>query len=189
MLLLVPMLVAIVAALVSGGSLRNLAALPLRALLLILVPLLIEILIWMPSVRSSAIVLRSGGAIYVGALALAVVAALANWHLGMAVRVATLGVIVNALVIAANGGHMPVNAAFLRTVQGDAKVREMAAHHLYENTQLATTSSRLTLLSDTIPVPLPGGHGNVYSIGDVLIAFGIASLAYRATRRPYAPVL
>jgi hypothetical protein len=44
----------------------------------------------------------------------------------------------------------------------------------------------LRILSDIIPIDIPGRLGNVFSIGDVLIAAGGAALVYRATRRPYA---
>ncbi len=94
---------------------------------------------------------------------------------------ATLGLALNATVIAANGGSMPVNAQAMRTVQGVSKVRDIADTGHYNNTRLAGSGARLTPLSDIIPVRIPGGHGNVYSIGDALLALGIAMLAYRGT--------
>src|SRR5439155_18935446 len=81
-------------------------------------------------------------------------------------------------------GHMPVNAAAMRAVQGEMKVREIDNQRLYGNTWPAGPSSRLTVLSDVIPVVVPGRRGNVYSVGDVLLAAGVAALAYQATRRP-----
>jgi hypothetical protein len=44
---------------------------------------------------------------------------------------------------------------------------------------------QVQVLSDVIPINSPGGLGNVFSIGDVLIAAGGAALVYSATRRPY----
>lgn len=185
MLLAVPVLVALLAALVCGGSLRYLATLPVRGSGLILAGLAIEVLVFIPTARDSALVLHWGGAIYISALVLVLMGALCNWHLGLPARLALMGLALNATVIVFNGGHMPVNAAAMRAVQGDAKVREIAGQHLYENTQLANSSSRLVLLSDRLPVRLPGGRGNVYSVGDVLLAIGVSSLAYRATSRPW----
>ncbi len=81
---------------------------------------------------------------------------------------------------------MPVNAVAMRSVAGDAEVRQIADQRLYQrlysNTLLAGPSSRLVALSDVIPVSLPGNYGNVYSIGDALLTIGVAVLAYRATR-------
>jgi hypothetical protein len=50
--------------------------------------------------------------------------ALRTWHLGVAARIVTLGLALNATVIALNGGHIPGNAAAIRAVQGEMKVRE-----------------------------------------------------------------
>jgi hypothetical protein len=177
-------LIAIVAALVQGGSLRHFATLPIRGGGLLMASFAIQLLLYVPVVRDSAVVLHWAGAIYIGALALALLGALRNWHLGVAARLATLGLALNATVIVLNGGHMPVNAAAMRAVQGEMKVREIANQHLYGNTRLAGPSSRLTVLSDVIPVVVPGRRGNVYSVGDVLLAVGVAALAYQATRRP-----
>jgi hypothetical protein len=184
MLLLVPLLMAIVAAMVKGGSLRHLAALPVRGGGLLVASFAVQLLLYLPAVRQDTFIVHWAGAIYIGALALALAGALRNWHLGVAARIATLGLALNATVIALNGGHMPVNAAAMRAVQGEAKVREIGDQRLYGNTWLAGPSSRLTALSDVIPVVLPGRRGNVYSVGDVLLAAGVAALAYQAARRP-----
>lgn len=181
MLLLIPLIVAIVAAILRGGSLRHLAALPIRGSAFILASLAIQVLLYIPPFRDAALVVHNGGLIYLVALALALAGALSNWRLGMAVRLATLGLALNATVIAANGGSMPVNAQAMRFVQGAGKVREIADTRYYNNTRLAGRDARLVLLSDIIPAPLPNGRGNVYSIGDVLLAAGIALLGYQAT--------
>jgi Family of unknown function (DUF5317) len=182
MLLIVPVVIATLAALLRGGSLRHLATLPVRGSGFIFASLAIQVLLYMPPFHGSAVIVRWGGAIYIGALALALIGALRNWHLGVAARIALLGLALNAIVIVFNGGHMPVNAVAMRRVLGDVEVRQIADQRLYSNTLLAGPSSRLVVLSDVIPVSLPGNHGNVYSIGDVLLTIGVAALAYRATR-------
>ena len=181
MLLLIPLIIAIVVGILRGGSLRSLAALPIRGSGFIVTSFLIQVLLYVPPIRDAAPVVHAGGAIYLGALALALIGALSNWHLGTAARVATLGLALNALVIAVNGGSMPVNAQAMQMVQGTTKVRDIANTGHYNNTRLASSDARLAPLSDVIPVRLPGGHGNVYSIGDALLAAGIAMLAYRGT--------
>jgi len=186
MLLIVPVVIATLAALLRGGSLRHLATVPVRGSGFIFASLAIQVLLYMPPFHSSAVIVRWGGAIYIGAHALALIGALRNWHLGGAARIATLGLALNTIVIVCNGGHMPVNAVAMRSVAGDAEVRQIADQRLYQrvysNTLLAGPSSRLVALSDVIPVSLPGNYGNVYSIGDALLTIGVAVLAYRATR-------
>lgn len=185
MLLLTPVLIALTIALLRGGSLRNLATLPLRGTAFFLAALAVQIVLYLPGIRTSALVHDYGAAFYVVSMGLALVGALRNWRLGVALRVAALGLALNTLVIALNGGYMPTNAAAMQAVQGTATVREIANPHLYGNTHFAGPSTRLTVFSDVIPVRVPGGPGNVYSVGDVLLAAGIAVLVYRATRRPY----
>ena len=182
MLLLLPPLHAVVLATLRGGSPRALAALPIRGGGVILAALAVQIALYLPPVRASALVVHAGGAFYVASLGLALVGALRNRDLGPAVWVATLGLTLNALVIVANGGYMPVNVAALRAAQGQGRVHEIADVRLFNNTHLAGPMTRLAPLSDVIPVRLGGGAGNVYSVGDLLLAAGIAALVYRATR-------
>jgi Family of unknown function (DUF5317)/Major Facilitator Superfamily len=114
-----------------------------------------------------------------GALAEAVVSAL---HLGSyafllafaAVNVRRLvllplflGLFANALVIAANGGHMPVSqdaweAAGFDAVGPTSNVRLGADH--------------LGFLGDVFAIPRPFPLGNVFSVGDILIGVGMIAL-------------
>jgi hypothetical protein len=184
-LLIAPVLLGIVVALLRGGSLRYLATLPFRGAGAIVVSCAIQMVIYVPGLRDSALARQGGAGIYIGALLLVLFGVARNWRLGIAARVALTGLALNMAVIVANGGHMPVNATAMRAVQGEARVREIAAHLQYANTEPANGDSRLVFLSDIFPVPVPFGHGNVYSIGDALIAAGAASLAFQGTRRPW----
>ncbi len=185
MLLLIPAILACVVALLRGGSLQRLAELPVRASGLIMGSFLIQVVVYLPALRTSTVVVKWAEPIYIAALALAVIGMLSNWHLGPALRIAALGLFLNMLVIILNSGHMPVNAAAMSDVQGQAKIHELKDPHMYGNTRLAGSSSRLRLFSDIIPIPMPGNRGNVYSIGDVLISAGVMTLVYGATRRGY----
>jgi hypothetical protein len=182
MLLLMPAILACIVALLRGGSLLRLAELHMRSTTLIMTSLTIQILIYVPAIRHSSLVLAWAAPIYLVALALALLGMLRNWHLGLPLRLAAVGLTLNMAVILLNGGHMPVNAASLRAVQGNTKIRELQDTHTYGNTRLAGPSSHLVALSDIIPVPLPDGRGNVYSLGDVLISSGVATLVYRTLR-------
>lgn len=91
--------------------------------------------------------------------------------------------LLNMTVILVNGGHMPVNAVSMRAVQGEMEIHKLEDPHIYGNTRLAGPSSHLVTLSDIVPVPMPNGQGNVYSLGDVLIASGISVMVHRATCR------
>lgn len=183
MLLTIPAILACVLALLCGGSLRNLAGLRIRNGSLIMLAFLIQLVIYLPALRHSSLVVTLAIPIYLGALLLAVVGMLRNWHLGLPVRLATLGLLLNFTAIALNGGHMPTNAQAMQQVQGTGKIHELQNAHLYANTRLANGSTRVEFLTDIIPVQLPSGVGNVYSIGDVLISTGVASLVFLSMRR------
>ena len=182
MFLLVPALVAGIVALLCGGSLRNLAAVHVRGGL-ILLSLGVQLAIYLPLLRRSGLVVHHAELIYLFAMALAIAGMLRNWRLGVPLRVATLGLIMNATGIAANGGHMPVNAAALHATIGSVAVQTATDPQVYVNTRLATSSSHLLFLSDIIPVRVPLYHGNVFSAGDVLIASGVSMLVFGCVRR------
>jgi hypothetical protein len=182
MLLLVPVTLAMVAALLCGGSLRHLAALQLRGKGFFLGSFAVQATFFLSPLRHLPIMARWGSTIYALAFGLALVGVLWNRHLGLAVQLAALGVALNAAVILANGGHMPVNAAALRVIEGPRKVSEVANRHLYNNTRPADSSARLVFLSDIFPVMIPGGRGNVYSIGDMLLSAGLSVLVFRTVR-------
>jgi len=181
-LLLIPALIAGMLAILCGGSLRNLAELRLRSSGLILASLAIQLLIYLPALRHSSLILDHAEAIYVSALGLAIVGMLRNLHLGPAIRLAALGLVLNATVITINSGHMPVNAAAMRATRGAGALVAARDPNTYGNTRLAKPSDRLLFLSDVIPVRFAAG-GNVYSIGDVLITSGVALLVYGTMRR------
>ena len=185
MLLIATVLLGIVLALLRGGSLRYLALLPFRSGGAIVASLVIQAAIYIPAVYGLVLIQQGAAAIYIGALMLALAGVARNWRLGPAVRVALVGLAMNTAVVVANGGHMPVNLAAMRSVQSETVVRAITDHRHFSNTRPADRASRLLAFSDVFPVPLPFGFGNVFSLGDALIAGGAAALAYGATRRPW----
>ncbi len=185
MLLVLPVLVAMLLAILRGGALSHLATLPIRGSGFLIGSLAVQLAVYAPGLRGSAFVLHQSGAIYAGALGLVAIGALRNWQLGAAFRVATVGLALNVTVIVLNGGHMPVDAGAMAAAKGQAKVQEIAAQRVYDNTGIATPSSELPWLGDVIPVRLGFGCGNVFSVGDVLLASGASVAAYGAVRRPF----
>ena len=186
MFLIVPALLGIALAVLQGGSLQHLAALPIRSAWAILLSFAIQAVLLAIVVHNSTVEHQIGPAIYVGAFVLVTFGVLRNRHLGAGARIVFLGLALNGVAIVANGGRMPVDAAALRATAGAAQVHALATHEpQYYNRELATGSSRLLVLSDEIQVPFPISHGYVCSIGDLLICTGAAALAYKGTRRPW----
>lgn len=89
-----------------------------------------------------------------------------------------LGLVLNALVIAANGA-MPVSVDAL-TAAGLSEPENLTGKH-----ELAGPGTRLTALADVIPVPL---LRTVISVGDIVLAAGVIPLLHElmSQRRPSA---
>ncbi len=182
MILMIVVPLALLAGVVRGGSMANVATLPLRGVALVALALGLQIALYLPGIRSSALTQRAGWGMYVCSLALIVAFMLRNWGLGSWIRLAALGLSLNVAAILANGGHMPTDLSALRALRGGGEVRAVSDRASFSNTRPATARTRLTPLTDVIPIPVPPGAGNVYSVGDILLAVGVAGLAYRATR-------
>ena len=86
--------------------------------------------------------------------------------------VVLVGLVLNLLVITVNGG-MPVRADAIRTVDPGV---DIATLDLGAKRQLEDDDTRLAVLGDIIPVtPL----GQVLSFGDLVLAVGLADVAFR----------
>ena len=100
-----------------------------------------------------------------------------------------LGAACNLAVICANGGLMPTNAQAL-TAAGKTESIRLAQEHpgmrlaSSKDVLLAPEETQLWWLSDVIVSP-PLPQRKVMSVGDLIIAAGLAYLAGRAT---YAPL-
>ncbi|HKV44695.1 MAG TPA: DUF5317 family protein [bacterium] len=88
-----------------------------------------------------------------------------------------IGLALNTLVMLANGGRMPVTAKVLGLValgSGDPWYT------------VAGPDTRWALLGDVLPVRI-GGLGAVLSVGDLLMAIGLAGFVARQMRREASP--
>jgi hypothetical protein len=175
MLRLAVIALVIVLALLRGGSLRNFAAIQLRWLPLVIAGFALQLLIFTPHARSPLVAFATLP-IYVLSLALLAIWVAANWRIpGMALI--AIGLALNVVVIAANGGHMPVSPEGARLA---GQYESLAAddprtskHMLMEPDQV-----RLWLLSDILVVPRGVPGASVLSVGDLALTVGIAILCY-----------
>jgi Family of unknown function (DUF5317) len=154
--------------LLTGGRIENLAKLQFRWPWLILAALIVRVAILLTPLNSVE------GAQYVYLLALVAIVAWTNWHWRRirGIWLVSLGATLNVLVIAANGARMPV-------------ARELAGTLLHRGTvgqyTLMGANTNLNLLGDWIRLyPAPGA----YSLGDVIIALGLAIVVFLAVRNP-----
>jgi hypothetical protein len=162
--------VAAVVALLQGGSLERLAATKFRAVPLLLLGLAVQILFgfWSPSWMTDA----AGLAVLIVSNVFVLSWLIANRSLP-GLLVAAVGLLMNLAVISANGA-MPVSGDAVRAAGGDElEISEEGLKH-----EVLDDDTRLGFLGDIIPLPRLG----VWSAGDLVLAAGLALLAYRQTR-------
>jgi hypothetical protein len=171
-LVLLVSLLAVGVGLLSGGRLVGIAHLRLEQRRLLVLALLVQVLAWVVGTVT--------GIGY--AVAVAVTAVLAGMfcirNLAVpGVPLMTLGLVLNFLVVAANGA-MPVSLSAAGRAGLDIAGLLAGTNPRYE---LATDRTALPALGDVIPVALPW-RPEVVSVGDVLLAAGLALLIVTAMR-------
>lgn len=172
----VAFLMAIVAAaiaVVRGGSLERLGATRFRWLPLLFGALALQLVfaLWEPGWLSEAGAL----AVVLGSIVGVAVFLTINGHLP-GTLLAALGLSLNVLVIGLNGA-MPVSSEAARIAGTDPPEIGGIKH------ELMTEDTELHLLGDVIPIP----RWSVISIGDVILAAGLARLTYHQTRHGPVP--
>ncbi len=160
----------------GGGNLSNLARLKFR---------------W-PWVLVGAVVVREAvtftplsridAARYIYVLTLALIVLWTVWHVKLlpGIWLVTAGALSNLVVVAVNGGRMPVALELARTELGGVLVQR---GHIGQYTLMGADTS-LNGLGDWLSIwPLP----QAYSPGDLLIAVGLALVVLVAVHRTPEP--
>lgn len=91
---------------------------------------------------------------------------------------AAMGVGLNILVVFANNGYMPVAAAAL---DATGQTTVMAARTSYRRDVPIDSTTRLSFLADVVAEPTWIPRASVLSIGDALLIVGLTSWAFLAT--------
>lgn len=169
--------VALASAVLRGGRLVNLGDIELKAWWLLLVALSLQFgTRFLPDAEWSEWV---GVTMVLVSFGLLMIMVLLN-RSKPGMWIAGLGVLMNFIVIALNGG-MPVLA----------EAAEVASGFTVSNPDLSETfkhvplseGSRLTFFADVIPLRF-GGIGEVISLGDIFLALGLGVFLEHELRRP-----
>jgi Family of unknown function (DUF5317) len=158
-----------------GGRLGNLAEVPLRWNLLVVIGLALQVLLFgplhvFPDASLPALYLLSNGIAAIWVIRNLAIAGL---------PCIGLGALSNLLAIAANGGRMPVDAALLTQTRGAAFTQAVAEHRVPTNAVIADSGTRLSWLTDRFVLP---PSLVVFSVGDLLISVGVIWLIAAAMR-------
>jgi hypothetical protein len=164
---------------VAGGRIAALADLRIRWLGVAVLGLAFQVVLFHPIVAER--VGDLGPILYVGSTLAVFAALLRNLSLP-GLPVVALGAVLNLLAVIANGGAMPSDPAAWMALTGVAAVPTDD----FSNSALMGPGTALPWLGDVFVLPRPIPFANVFSIGDVLIAVGIAWCVARSMREPDA---
>ena len=179
--LIAPSLVAVVAALASGGSLAYWSRARLRWSPLALLALGVQMPLysWPFNTWGPVVAVGAATGIVTTALVLLVVLGNARGALRLAGGLAALGIALNLTVMLANGGWMPrADVLAPRAIQRAAADSDQPVN----NTAPLTDETRLAWLGDVIPQPGWLPLANLVSAGDLLLSVGAAWCAFCITR-------
>lgn len=162
------------------GNLKNLAAIPFRHLYLFVIPLvmcfgvmLVKIAGYTEQLLPYAIAASAVQSLVLLAITATNLHVRYMWMIG-------LGIFSNFLAMTANGGLMPASEKAIM-MAGLEEVFERA----WIRHSLIGPETRLTWLTDIIPIPIPYARlSQVISIGDVLAALGIFLMIQWYMRNP-----
>jgi len=98
------------------------------------------------------------------------------------VKFFALGIILNLVVMVANGGWMPVTPSSYEFVHPGQTVETGARPPLSKNIVLPREETNLWILSDIIPIALPWRRWAV-SVGDVFLIIGAALFIFQTTSK------
>lgn len=158
----------VVAGLLVGGRFGNLARLRFRWPWLIVAAVLIRLAVVLPPLN------HYDASRFAYIAALAAIVAWTLWHVRRlrGIALVSAGAASNLLVMLANGARMPVAPEFAAA---------LARHDTIGQYTTMGPHTNLSLLADWIQLwPSP----EVYSVGDVLVALGLAILLFVSTATP-----
>jgi hypothetical protein len=187
-------LLALIVGAFAGGRVARVKDLNLKAPSLFIFAAMGKIAVVILGARGSPLAPLIGGPINVAAYVFLCAALALNFHLwGM--RLAAVGVFLNLIVIAANGGAMPVDRG-LAVRAGNLAMVQLLDSPNYLNHKPITPQTRLRPLADILPLPLLAPRPKFFapgSIGDIIVTVGACWLilsalgAFGIGRRPDLP--
>lgn len=89
-----------------------------------------------------------------------------------AFKIVFIGILLNFIVIMANGGHMPVSAGAMLSAGLDDNLNVIRAGHFITHSVM-DTHTKLPFLGDILVLPKPYPRPKVFSIGDMIMAAGV----------------
>ena len=172
MFILYAVVIGLAVGLLGGGKLAAIADIRFRWAPLVMVGFLAQVLLFSDAV--AARVGDLGPVLYVASTLLVVVAVVRNLAIPGLPLVA-LGAASNLVAIVANGGFMPASPAALAALGKDVPT-------IYSNSAVVAQPA-LFPLTDVFALPMWLPFHNIFSVGDVILAVGVAFVILTTMRR------
>jgi uncharacterized protein DUF5317 len=180
MLLLGGLLIGLAVGVATGGKVGRLSLLRFRWPYFVLGVLLVKEVVLVTPLN------RVDGMQFVYAASLAALVGWTIWNIDLlpGVWLVSAGAVLNLVVVLANGGRMPVSRELAARGSHILIDRGVVGQYV-----LMGPHTNLGWLADWVALPGPFGAGlnEAYSPGDFVVAFGIAVVAFLATRRRAEP--
>lgn len=170
--------------LAAGGSFTNLAAVRLRWVALLLFAVILRFAAEWMLTQGNVLVETLRLPIFAIAFGMLLAALWVN-RTQPGMRLAFVGILLNAIVIVANGGHMPIWIPSLEAAGFRVEDIRSPFHILLAAELDLTFLLRAGPLGDILPIPLPFVR-NVASIGDVFLTAGLAFFLFATLVRNLA---
>ena len=180
MFILYAVVIGLVVGFLGGGRLSAIGDLRFRWAPLVIAGFLAQVVLFSDAVAER--VGDLGPALYVGSTLVVIVAVLRNAGVP-GIPLVALGAASNLAAIVANGGFMPASPAAMAALGKDVPT-------IYSNSAVLAQPA-LAPLTDIFALPSWLPFNNIFSIGDVILAVGVAlaiATAMRRDRRPQGGV-
>ena len=171
----------LVLGLLGGGSIANLSSVRLRWVAVLLFAVILRFATEWLLIHGNAVVEALRLPLFLLAFILLLVALWAN-RTQPGMRLAFVGILSNAIAIAANGGHMPIWQPSLQAAGFTIADISPSFHTLLGTDLNADFLRHAGPLADILPIPLPFIR-NVASIGDVFLTAGLAFFLFATVLR------
>lgn len=164
---LITTLLSLALAWVRGAPPTRLAQVHLRWLIL---PLLSFVIQSMALVRFESTFVTLAPWLHLGSLALLMAFFVANLRY-RSLAVVGVGVLLNLIVIASNGGFMPARVADVERIGFADVAAQLEANGRFQKSTVLHDGTTFPWLADVIRLPLPGPD-RLISLGDIFVALG-----------------
>jgi hypothetical protein len=180
MLVLAILGAALAISLITGGRLRYVQNWQLKGAWLAIATFLVQTVLftqWGEGIVGENLV----PFIYLATLVVLLAFLFVNRHV-LGVPILLVGLMLNCLVIAANGGRMPASVTALTKAGRSQEAARLTSNYTAANCVLMGSATNLNVLGDIIVIRLGVQVGSAYSVGDLVALAGEAVVVFGAVR-------